>query len=332
MARYWGLPCPKLGRWGVTLLAVGAWWAPLAAQAQPAAPPASPYPVLDEPQPQPAQGVSGPVRAPGADAVPFPAPAVQAVAAPSSPSRFSAGATLAVTHQSETNSSLTVGTPVLRGLFSIRPHFLVEIDWGFALMLDSENSGSARSGNPWLKGWYRGQWGRLRWYAGVGVTAPLASVNIGPDGRIQRALYNQSAAAWGLWDDWRWTPNRMAVPIPAALAYVVSSELIATVEAALAPVFGAGHGGTDSDLLAQLAVGARFLLSHDIWLCPRLQAVLLPSASVDRLQTAAGLRVEWTPHIGRFFLGALVNLDEPLGVFGRGTQSWGIHLGKEVDL
>jgi hypothetical protein len=100
----------------------------------------------------------------------------------------------------------------------------------------------------------------------------------------------------------------------------------------LAPVFGAGHGGTDSDLLAQLAVGARFLLSHDIWLCPRLQAVLLPSASVDRLQTAAGLRVEWTPHIGRFFLGALVNLDEPLGVFGRGTQSWGIHLGKEVDL
>ena len=221
---------------------------------------------------------------------------------------------------------------MLRGLFSIKPHILAEIDWGFALMLDSESSAFARSGNPWAKGWYRGERGRLRWYAGAGITAPLASVIISPDGRNQRALYNQSAAAWGLWDDWRWTPGRMAVPIPAALSFAFSPRVIATAEAALAPVFGVRNGEHGTDLLAQLAVGARFLLPHDLWLCPRLQAVLLPSTSVDQLQTAAGLRVEWAPRFGRFFVGALVNLDEPLGVFGRGTQSWGIHLGKELDL
>jgi hypothetical protein len=241
-------------------------------------------------------------------------------------------ATLAASYQSETNSSLTVGTPVLRGLFRIRPHFLAELDWGFALLLDSEVSVSARPGNLWLKGWYRGELGPLSWYAGVGVTAPLASVNIGPDGRIERALYNQSAAAWGLWDDWRWTPGRMAVPIPAALSYALSPRVVATAEAALAPVFGVSNREHGTELLAQFAVGTRLLLLHDFWLCPRLQAVLLPSASVDPLQTAAGLRVEWTPRFGRFFVGALVNLDEPLGVFGRGTQSWGIHLGKELDL
>ena len=252
--------------------------------------------------------------------------------APPSPSRFSVGATLVARYQSETNSSLSVGTPVLRGLFAITPHILVELDWGFALMLDSEWSGTARTGNPWLKGWFRGERGPLRWYAGIGATAPLASVSLGPDGRIQGALYKQGAAAWGLWDCWLWTPSRMAVPIPAALSYMLSSGLIATVEAALAPTVGAGNGATGSDLLAQLALGARFLLGRDIWLCPRLQAVLLPSAGVDRVQTAAGLRVEWTPRYGRFFFGALVNLDEPLGVFGRGTQSWGLHLGKELDL
>ncbi len=95
---------------------------------------------------------------------------------------------------------------------------------------------------------------------------------------------------------------------------------------------GVRNGESGADLLAQLALGARFLLDYDLWLCPRLQAVLLPSVSVDRLQTAAGLRVEWAPRFGRFFLGALVNLDEPLGVFGRGSQNWSIHLGKELDL
>lgn len=322
---------PRLGRVGFALLVAGALWISRAAQAQGPQGPASPYPLLDELHPAAQAGTEPPLTA-GPDAVPIPSAVARIVADPSAPPRFSAGATLALSRSSETNSSLTVGTPVLRGLVSIRPHVLAEIDWGFALMLDSEWSAFARSGNPWAKGWYRGERGRVHWYAGVGITAPLASVNISPGGRNQRALYDQSAAAWGLWDDWRWTPGRMALPVPAALSFAFSPRVIATAEAALAPVFGVRNGASGTDLLGQLALGARFLLVRDLWLCPRLQAVLLPSASVDQLQTAAGLRVEWTPRFGRFFLGALVNLDEPLGVFGRGTQSWGIHLGKELDL
>jgi hypothetical protein len=62
----------------------------------------------------------------------------------------------------------------------------------------------------------------------------------------------------------------------------------------------------------------------------RLQGVLLPSASIDRLQTAVAFRFEWTPRFGRFFLEGLMNLDEPVGASGRGTGAWGIFLGKEL--
>jgi hypothetical protein len=318
--------CPKSYRPAIALLLASAAWIPSAAEAQADFPPASPYPVLDDPQAQ-----QGPAPAPAPEAVPLPAPMAEVVATAPQPSRFSLGAALAFTYRSETNSSMTIATPVLGGLVAITSNFLAEVVWGFALMLDSETSFTGRVGNPWIKGWYRNERGPLRWYFGLGITAPLASVDISPDGRTQRALYNQSAAVWGLWDDWRFRPDRMAVPIPAGLTYTVSSAMDATFEAALAPVIGVRQE-SGTDLLAQFALGARFLIANNFWICPRLQAVVLPSASVDRLQTAAGLRVEWTPRLGRFFLGALVNLDEPLGVFGRGDGIWSIHLGKELGL
>jgi hypothetical protein len=245
-------------------------------------------------------------------------------------SRFSFGALLAVSYQSEDDSSQSVAAPVLQARFDITPEISADLDWGFAAELDSEGALSARSGNPWLRGWYRGESEQLRWQLGAGLTVPLATVDIGPDGRIQRALYNLSAAAWGLWDDWRWTPGRLAVPILGGLSYSYAPRLALTGELGLAPVIGVRHAESGTDGLAQLAMGARVMMVHDLFVCPRLQGVLLPSPSVDRLQTAAGLRVEWTPRGHRFFLGALVNLDEPLGVVGRGTRSWGIHLGKEL--
>ena len=255
----------------------------------------------------------------------MPAPSVQ------SPfPRFSLGATLAFAYHAQTHSSQTVSTPVLQGRSNITQHIAADIDWGFAFSLDSEGSTAVRTGNPWFKGWYQGARGQMRWQAGIGVSLPLAAVNLGSDGRLQRALYDQSAAAWGLWDIWRWTPGRMAIPIPAGLSYEISPGILLTGELVLAPVMGVNNGQSGTDLLGQIAVGSRLLLTHSLWLCPRLQAVLLPSSSVDRLQTAAGLRVEWTPSLGRFFLGALVSLDEPVGVFGRGPHSWGIHLGKEL--
>ena len=94
------------------------------------------------------------VRTP--DQAPFP---VQGDQQGSLLSRLSVGALLAVTHQTETRSSQTVAAPVLQGRFDFTPEIAADLDWGFAAERDSEGSISARSGNPWLKGWYRGKSG-----------------------------------------------------------------------------------------------------------------------------------------------------------------------------
>jgi hypothetical protein len=296
-------------------------------------------PVFDDPVPPPAPAQAdsaGPAGTTQADLARAAGPQ-ETVASPAETgqpasrlSRFSFGALLAFTYRSETNSSQLLATPVLQGRFDITPRIASDIEWGFAAEGDSQGH-SARSGNPWIRGWYRDDSDQLSWRAGAGVSLPLATVNIGTDGRTQRALYNQAAATWGLWDEWRWTPGRLAVPFLAAASYRHTPQVASTAEIGLAPVFGVRNGEGGTDLLAQVALGARLSVSHSLLICPRLQGVLLPSASVDRLQTAAGLRVEWTPGQRRFFLGVLVNLDEPLG-FGRGTRSWGIHLGKELGL
>ncbi|MBN1605372.1 MAG: hypothetical protein JW940_02005 [Polyangiaceae bacterium] len=247
-------------------------------------------------------------------------------------SRLSFGAQLAVSYLPETHSSRTLVAPVLQARVDVTSHIAVDLEEPFAVERDSERASAARSGNPWIKGWYRDATDRLRWQLGAGVSLPLATVHIGPDGRIQRGLYNLSAAAWGLWDDWRWTPDRLAVPAVGGFSYRLTPRWALTGELGLAPVIGTRNGESGTHLLAQGAAGARVRFAHQLYLCPRVQGVLLPSTSVDRLQTAAGLRVEWTPGQRRFFLGALVNLDEPLGVIGRGTRSWAIHLGKELGL
>jgi hypothetical protein len=249
---------------------------------------------------------------------------------PEAESRFAFGAVLGFTHISEKNSSLTVSNPLLQGRVILWNHFLADVDWGFILARDSDAGFTARTGNPWIKGWYRRAFDGLQLQGGLGVSLPLASTTLGPDGRLQRALYNHSAALWGMADMWRWSPGRLAVPIVVEATYPESVGQIYSAQLAVAPMTGMRSGEKGTDVVSQLAVTGRFMLVPAFWMAVRLQEVLLPSDSVDRWQTAVALRFEWTPRLGRFFLEGLMNLDEPVGVFGRGTGSWGIFLGKEL--
>jgi hypothetical protein len=135
-----------------------------------------------------------------------------------------------------------------------------------------------------------------------------------------------------MWDDWRWATGRMAIPFSGALSYDLDSDVALLADASLGPVFGVRRNEHGTDLLAQVGVRIRVRLTSSFCLTQSAQTVLLPSASVDRLQTAAVLRAEWASAIGPLFLGILLNLDEPFGLSGRGTQAWGIHFGKELEL
>jgi hypothetical protein len=134
-----------------------------------------------------------------------------------------------------------------------------------------------------------------------------------------------------MWNQWLWTTGRMAVPVTGHADYVFSSGHVLAAEVAVAPVVGARSGATGTDMVGQIAGEARLHIGTSFALCLRLQAVLLPSTSVDRLQTAFGLRGILETPFGKYFAGLLFNLDKPLGVFG-GLGRWGLHLGKEIDL
>ena len=206
----------------------------------------------------------------------------------------------------------------------------MDADWGLIVARDSDAGFTGRTGNPWIKGWYRRGFGGVLMQGGLGVTIPLATVSLGSDGRLQRALYQHSEALWGMADIWRWSPGCVSVPLIVEATMPASQRQIYSAQMAVASMTGVRSGESGTDLCAQLLVGGRFMLVPTFWIGARLQGVLLPSASIDRLQTATAVRFEWTPRAGRFFLEGLMNLDEPVGVFGRGTRAWGIFLGKEL--
>jgi hypothetical protein len=298
--------------------------APYAA-AQPEPPAAEPAAATESQTPE-----ATPVAPPLAEVqpaapVPF-QPVVQPTppVAPEGDPRVQFGFTLGLTYESESHSDVALAAPVLQGRYAVTPNVLVDADWGMALLLDSQGA-SSRLGNPWLAGWYRSQSGSDRWAVGVGVTAPLASVTLGPDGRLQRQMYNEALAIWGGWDMWRWTAGRMAAPLQARFASTISTGLDWEAQAAIAPLFGVHGAESGTEIVGQAALSACRILPG-ARICPRLQAVVLPSTSVDRVQFAGGLRL--TADWGNLFADLLINVDEPLGVAGRGTRNWGIQIGK----
>jgi hypothetical protein len=249
------------------------------------------------------------------------------------PPRFTFGATLGTTAESEPGSTSVVFSPLLEGAYQINPGVLLDLAWGFGWLVDNQGIGesTARVGNPMLSGFYRNHFKAWRLRAGLGITAPLAHQPLEMDGRLDAFLFNQTMAMNGMWNAWLWTPDRMAVPVSARADYALAAGYGLAAEGAIAPVIGVRNGASGTDVLGQIALEARLPLGASFDLCPRFQTVLLPKTSFDRLQSAFELRGSLKTEHGRYFAGVLFNLDQPLGIFS-GLNRWGIHLGKEIDL
>jgi hypothetical protein len=243
--------------------------------------------------------------------------------------RFSVGATLGAAAVSETNATSVLLAPILDASATFHRMFALRATWGFAWEIDGQGS-TLRSGNPMLAGVFRMDDRRWRLRAELGVTAPAAHVPLGEDGRTVAFTYNQTMAMWGMWNQWLWETDHMAVPVSATFAYAFDEHWI-VVDAAEATLVGVRGGASGTHIVGQIGLEARLTIDSRLTLCPRWQTVRLPSGDLDGWQSAVGLRVRLETSKGTYFAGMLLNLDEPLGILG-GLQRWGIQLGKEIDL
>jgi hypothetical protein len=247
--------------------------------------------------------------------------------------RFAFGAVLGSSVVSEPESTSVLLSPLLEGTLAFDRTVLLRATWGFTWVVDGQGLGesTARSANPMLSGVYRVGKGRWRIRAELGVTAPAAHVPLGTDGRLYAFSYNQTMALWGMWNQWLWTPDRMAIPLHATVGYTLGDGHWLVVEAAQATLIGVRGSASGNSSVGQVALEAQLSVAPSLTLCPRWQTVLLPSGGVDVWQSAVAVRMGLATGAGTFFVGVLVNLDEPVGIFG-GTGRWGLHLGKEIDL
>ena len=305
-----------------------------AAQPDPDSPPSGYYP---PPGYYPAPDAYPPPEYPASPEMHGP-PAQTAAVAPTatvaqSTRPYSLGATLSSSIETEPGSTSVVNSPLLEGAYFVHPRVRIALSLGFGWLLDNQGLGEStfRAGNPQLSGHYHVPHGAWNFDVGLGVTAPLARVPLGPDGRLYAQLYNRTLAMWGMWNQWLWLTDRMAVPAMFRASYTLSGGQVLVAEQSDALLIGVVNGASGTDFVGQVALEAQIPISSSFVLCPRWQTVLLPQASIDRLQSAASLRGTFVTSAGRFFLGVLVNLDEPIAAQG-GIERWGLHIGKEIDL
>lgn len=267
-----------------------------------------------------------------------PVDAATASAAPSlstaeRPPRFAFGAMLGSTVVSEPHATSVLASPVLEARARIHSLVAVHATWGFAWAVDGQGLGesTARAGNPMLGALLNLSRGRWQFWGELAATAPLAHVPLGTDGRSYAFAYNHTMALWGMWNQWLWSTDHMAIPVQAGVAARLPGGHRVIGEIAEATLFGARAGAGGSTTVAQLGLEAQLSLGAHLALCPRWQTVRLPAGGIDRWQNAALLRLALDTAAGRFFAGVLVDVDEPLGVRG-GLGRWGFHLGKEMAL
>jgi hypothetical protein len=229
-------------------------------------------------------------------------------------------------------SSLDLVLVELAGRYALSSRYALTAFMGMAFFASSPDDAPVdhafRPSNPELMLWYLSPLSgpELSVRIGGGLTGPLTWIERGPDARLHRTALANAAGLDGLRRMWRWAPSTTSV--------VVASEVDAELHALLllhAELWSALLIPSREEFLrkriglmmpVQLAPIARL---GPVRVGPRLNAVLMPSQSLD----AAQLSIEpfIALHVGRAFgeVAVTVNVDEPLAG-DRGAGVWALHL------
>jgi hypothetical protein len=161
---------------------------------------------------------------------------------------------------------------------------------------------------------------------GIDVVAGFTMTSPSAYRRAVREAYGHSIAMEGVWDAWRWAPERGGIVLP--LQVVARHGLggwraEAALEAAFVQTLPDSEAG-ESDLGRLVQVAPGYFVRPRPWLSvgTRLQLVWMPTAELFRAQTA--VRPAVAVLFGRWQVGGdvVINIDEPYGLAGSGQRIW----------
>jgi hypothetical protein len=240
---------------------------------------------------------------------------------------------------SDMGSSIHVLRPTLGARLAFSEHAELTLDWPFAFGILSPAMGdgdtSFRTGNPVAAIYYmrRSEAGYYR--IGGAIAVPLADVGdsalTSADAFTAVLTYGGASAMNGLWNIWQYSVDRLSLVIPGQFERR-SGHLIYGGDLGLGILIDTGDANRDAELVLQLAgmIGGRV---DNVSLGTRLQVVWLATQDGgDNAQLALVpfVQADFSDN-GFLFMRFVLNLDEPLGVFGDGAgllgKVWGLHIG-----
>jgi hypothetical protein len=239
--------------------------------------------------------------------------------------RWQVAAELSLIARDAPHETLWVTSPALHADYALARDFGLGADWGFLLVTDAPQHGSALwvtgSGDPLLKAWWTPD---ERLYLYAGVTAPLAWLSYDVERRaLMRLAYAHASASRGLWDVWLWAPEQASLVLGARFAQALGDDVWLRLEGGVAGSLSVSQVTRDAgDGYAQLSAAMdahRGPFAFGL----RLQEVVMTSSS-DAAQFSVGPYA--TLQLGRWIVGArgVFNVDPPLGFLGGGLHTWGV--------
>lgn len=236
----------------------------------------------------------------------------------------------------DNGQDLHVLTPAARLKTALSEHAELEIDWPSVLTdVSGGPSDYTRflSGNPLLAGYlvkpFEHEDARGYMRIGLGIAPPVIDVDPGTDLVRDITAFSAALATRGWWDAWSYAPDTLSVVVPAQWETLVGGALLIGGDAAAGLLFPTDDRIDDDTDLTLQAAGTLGYRSGPLTVGGKLQGVWLATTDGDNAQLAAVPFVQADVARGAGFVYSrfVLNLDEPLGVFGDGADVWGLYAG-----
>ena len=237
----------------------------------------------------------------------------------------------------EGNQRSIIMSPIIEMRFQLAYSVIMQATWGMSYAnVDRDPDGnieptnSFRVGNPFLAFHYQGRKGQFSYRAGVGVTAPAASL---PDDIIDQvaaaSAYYLAAALRGNTGFWLWDPHTASVIVPLAFERYKPSGFVwgAYLDTgALIKLNDKNARTSKTDFIMQMAAMMGYNATDWLRVGSRFSLVLIPKFKEQNTQLAVEPYLRFGNDNAFGAIRVNINLDNPYGFSFDARQVWGLRI------